>query len=460
MATDRLTGHLVRLIAGIRQALTGIDGDGTAGLASLTAFAIRICSAGLAFLSQVVLARLMGQFEYGIFVFAWVFAIILGNLSCLGFPTSLIRFIPQYRESGSLPELRGLLFTSQVFVFVSAGLMAAAGILCLYLIGDRIDAYFLVPLYLGAFALPMIALGDVLDGAARANNWPVNALSPTFLVRPVLILVFAAIAVLSGFSATAIVTMAAALAATSATTLGQFFILGRRLRRRYGAGDRLVLFTRWFRVALPIFLVEGFYYLLTNSDVIMVGFFVEPDLVATYYAAAKIMALVHFVFFAVKAGASPRFSELVAARDRDRLASFIARTIRWTFWPSLAFGCIVLALGPFLLMLFGPNFTNGYPLMFVLFIGIMAKAAIGPAEALLIMSGHQGICAAIYAGAFFCNIFGNIILIPLIGITGAAIATAFAMTIEAALLFMTVRKNLDIDMIFGPVNRKPASEIS
>jgi O-antigen/teichoic acid export membrane protein len=98
--------------------------------------------------------------------------------------------------------------------------------------------------------------------------------------------------------------------------------------------------------------------------------------------------------------------------------------------------------------------------MFVLFIGIMAKAAIGPAEALLIMAGRQRICAAVYAGAFLCNIVGNLILIPVIGIIGAAIATAFAMTIEAVLLFVTVRKNLDINMIIGPVNSRTTSEIS
>ena len=34
----------------------------------------------------------------------------------------------------------------------------------------------------------MIALGDTLDGTARANAWPIRALSPTYIIRPVLIL--------------------------------------------------------------------------------------------------------------------------------------------------------------------------------------------------------------------------------------------------------------------------------
>ena len=74
---------------------------------SLIAFAIRLVSAAIAFVSQILLARWMGDFEYGIFVLVWTAAIIAGNLSCFGFATSIIRFVPQYRATGSNDELRG-----------------------------------------------------------------------------------------------------------------------------------------------------------------------------------------------------------------------------------------------------------------------------------------------------------------------------------------------------------------
>jgi Polysaccharide biosynthesis protein len=89
-----------------------VDDRSVAGRMSLIAFSIRIVNAVIAFASQVLLARWMGSFEYGIFVLVWVTMIILGSLSCLGFHTSVIRFIPEYRERGMLPELRGILLTS------------------------------------------------------------------------------------------------------------------------------------------------------------------------------------------------------------------------------------------------------------------------------------------------------------------------------------------------------------
>lgn len=47
---------------------------------ALVAFSVRIVSAAIAFLSQIILARLMGEFEYGIFVFVWVLVILFGSL--------------------------------------------------------------------------------------------------------------------------------------------------------------------------------------------------------------------------------------------------------------------------------------------------------------------------------------------------------------------------------------------
>ena len=85
------------------------DERGEAGRISLIAFVIRVVSAVIAFVSQVLLARWMGSFEYGIFVLVWTTMIIVGNLACLGFHTSVIRFIPEYRERDMLPELRGIL---------------------------------------------------------------------------------------------------------------------------------------------------------------------------------------------------------------------------------------------------------------------------------------------------------------------------------------------------------------
>ena len=134
-------------------------------------------------------------------------------------------------------------------------------------------------------------------------------------------------------------------------------------------------------VALPIFLVEGFFFLLINVDVLMVGREMDPQHVAIYFAATKIMALAHFVYFAVKASVAQRYSDLLHSGSREEFASFAQASVRWTFWPTLVLGIVILMAGYPLLRLFGTAFTEGYPLLFILIIGVIAVPAWGQRKA-------------------------------------------------------------------------------
>ncbi len=95
------------LIEKLGPILTSDDPKHLAQRMALIAFAIRVVSAAIAFVSQIILARVMGEFEYGIYVFVWVLVVLFGNLSCLGFHTAIIRFLPQYHARDALPEIRG-----------------------------------------------------------------------------------------------------------------------------------------------------------------------------------------------------------------------------------------------------------------------------------------------------------------------------------------------------------------
>ncbi|TCA20629.1 lipopolysaccharide biosynthesis protein [Rhizobium leguminosarum bv. viciae] len=434
-------GRMLRMLAAV---LTERGEKAAAQRMALTAFSIRILSAALAFVSQIVLARLMGEYEYGIFVFVWVLVVVFGDLSCLGFHTAIIRFLPQYRAAGAFEEIRGLTGTARIFALLSGTTVLAAGMLGLHFFGDMIQVYYLVPIFIGLIAMPMIALGDILEGTSRANHWPVMALSPVYIVRPILIILFMLIAIAIGAEHTAVTAMQAALVATFVTALGQYAATLYRLRRHYDEGPSKIDFLAWFSVAFPIFLIEGVSFLLTNSDVVVVGIFLEPHDVAIYFAAAKTIALVHFINFSVKAASGPRFSSIIAEGDHAQLATAAIDAARWTFWPALGVGLVVLAAGHLLLSLFGGAFTSGYLVMAILLAGILAKSLVGPAETLLMMAGKQNLCVALYAGALTANVSLNLALIPHYGIEGTAIATASAMAVEAILLHVAVRHTLGI----------------
>ena len=408
------------------------------------AFLIRVFSAGLIYLSQILLARWMGSFEFGIYVYVWTLVSVIGDLSDLGFATSTQRFVPAYAKRGAFDLLRGFLSRSRWLAVASATVIAVAGIVAVRLLEPHLTDYLVLPLSIAFATLPFYALMQMQDGIARAHGWINLALLPPYLVRHLVMLTIVSAAYLLHFPTDAKTALTATAVALALTVIGQTFVLNRRLARTVPAGPKAYEVKTWLSVSLPILIVEGFYLLLTTVDIVMLQHFRSPDDVAVYYAAAKTLALITFVHFAVSAAVGHRFSEYHATRDHARLNGILSDSIRWTFWGSLAASVVILSMGRTVLWLFGEQFVAGYHLMFILAAGLMARASVGPIERLLNMLGEQRSCAAVYAGAFVLNLVLCVVLIPRIGVDGAAVATATALIFESVMLFLVTKRRLGL----------------
>ncbi|MGB7286118.1 MAG: polysaccharide biosynthesis C-terminal domain-containing protein [Salaquimonas sp.] len=439
-------------LAKVDEIIGGQGDSAISGRIALFAFAIRIFSAAIAYLSQVVLVRWMGAFEYGVFIAVWVAAVILGGIACLGFQTGIIRFISEYRSSGEDDHLRGAIFGSLLWAVCGATLIAVIGSYGIYHFGDFFSNYYIIPIYLAAICLPMLALQEVQDGVARAHNWAGVALTPTFILRPILILAAMALAIFLGYPADAPTAMIATIIAVYIASFGQFVLLALRLRKAVPKGPKKFMPAQWLTITIPIFMIEGFYNLLTNVDILFVSHYMEPEDVSIYFAAAKTLALVHFVYFAVKAAAAHRFSTYRSSGNQVRYEQFINETVHWTFWPSLALALLMLVIGKYFLMLFDPSFVSGESVIWILTIGIIARAAVGPAESVLTMSGKQKACAFVYAVTLGLNLVLNWFLIPRYGLNGAAMATSSSMVFEAFALYAASKRTLNLHIFIIPRN--------
>jgi len=428
------------------RAWLGSDRAATQRVAGM-AFVIRVSAAGIVFLSQIVLARWMGGVEFGIYVSVWTWLLLAGDTVHLGLPLTAQRFIPEYTHRNDFDTLRGFLIGSRWLVFALATAFALLGIVIVYALRPWLGADWIIPFYLACVSLPFYSLALMCDGLARSYDWIGLAIAPHSLLRPLVLFALMALAYLAGRPINATTTILALTIAIWSTTLLQLVLLDRRLRHVVPRGRRAYDLRRWFSVSLPIVVMWAFYTALAYADVLVLQQFRPPQEVAHYYAALKTLLLVGFIHFSVSAAVAHQFTALHVAGDRGALAAFVARSVRWTFWPSLAATLVMLALGKPLLWLFGPDFVAGYPFMFVLALGLMARAAVGPAERLLNMLGEQRICAVIYAAAFALNVSACIALIPRYGGMGAACATASAMILESMLLYAVAQRKLRLRML-------------
>jgi O-antigen/teichoic acid export membrane protein len=433
---------LAGVIARVKALLAERSDSRIAQLMAGKVFLVRVANALLVLVTQVLLARWMGSFEFGIYIYVWTWVLMIGALCDLGLSSAARRFIPEYTELKAFDALRGFLAGSRWLAFGIATTVGLAGALGVMLLAPYLDSFTVIPLYLACVILPIYGLVQVQAGIAQSYDWPNLALMPFFIIRQLAIAALMGAAYLAGAPTDAVTTMMVAVVTTWLVTIGQMFALNRRLKKTMPSGPKRYEVKTWLATSIPIFVVEGFYLLLTYVDILTLEHFRSPDEVAVYYAGARLLAIVAFVYFAIAGAATHKFTEYHVAGDRARLAAFFAQTIKWTFWPSLACCALILALGRPLLGLFGAGFESGYTVMLILSVGMLARAAVGPAERLLNMLGERKPCAIVYAVAFAINLGLCVILIPRMGIDGAAVATSIALVAESIMLYRVAKRRL------------------
>ena len=423
------------------------------------AFAIRIASAGIVFVSQVLIARWMGSFEFGAYVYVSTALVLVSELVHFSLPLTAQRFIPEYTQEGSFDRLRGFLSGSRWLVFGFGTGVALLGALITYWLGPRVSDHMVLPYYFACAALPFFALTVMNDGVARTYNWINVALLPAYIIRPLTFIVIVAGLYAAHMPLNASIVMGALAFAGWSAALLQHIQLDRKLKAVMPAGPKRYEIKRWLSIACPIILVWGFYTLLLSIDILLLKQFSSEEVVAHYYAAGKVLAPVSIIYFAVAAAAAHRYTDYHVAGDRAGLVAFADNTVRWVFWPSLVLTLVIVAFGHELLGLFGPAFVAGYPVMAILAVGQMARAAVGPAERILNMLGQQRACAIAYAAVFAFDVGACVLLAPIYGAIGAAIATAATFVLESVLLFAIAKRKLGLHLFiwqFSRTSRRPA----
>lgn len=410
------------------------------------AFVARVVNAGLGFGTQVLLARWMGDREYGIYAYLWVWLLVAGGVGSLGLPVAALKLVPDYTARRDWAGLRGFLAVARGVALVPATLAAllAGGAFAAFASGEA--ASYLPATLVVLVVLPLYVLTDIQTGIARAYDFADLGLAADYLLRPILLLAFAALVHVTGWGGTASTIMTATLAAMAATTVIQGVLLHARLHARVPAGPRRLDYGRWTDLSWPLLTVTAFTLLLGSTDILVLKLFVGPEEIALYFAATKIIAIASFVSYGVANTSAHRFAAHIAGGDTSAMAALAAETVRWTFWPTLAVACGLAVVGIPLLSLFGPQFAAGYPVVLILGLGLVAGATVGPADRALAMADHGRLTASIYAVSFGANLVLAIALTPLFGLTGAAASTALAMAGRAVLLRRAARNRLGLDM--------------
>jgi len=417
-------------------------------------FTIRVVGAGLTYGSMIFLARWLGSYDFGIYAYVFVIVTLLGLAFSFGFNNSAVRFVSSYLARKKRRRLSGFLQQSYgiVLALSSLGALLSAGLL--YVFRGSIEPHYFLPLLVGLLCVPVWTLLNQLEATARALGWVNVAYIPGYVLRPLLLMGFVGGAVLLGAVPDAVGALWAMLGACAVAALAQGMLVYSGIRQHL-VGAKAAFHTRhWVTVSFSFLMIDGFRMLLDNTDVLMIGRLLDPHSVAVYFAVIRTGGLVAFVSFSIIALAVPKFAELHSTGTGRELQSLVSEVIQLIFWPSLLMAVALALLGPFALSLFGTDFESGYPTLLVVLTGLVLRSATIPVEYLLNMTGHHRDTMWVYAVAAVANIGLNLLLIPMYGILGAAIATYAAMLSGNFWLYLLVRKRLRVNAFVFPIRSK------
>ena len=421
-------------------------------------FAIRVVGAGLTYASTILLARWLGAFDFGIYAYVLVIITLLGLALSFGFSSAGLRLVPDYLGRKRWRRLTGFLVQSYAIILALSALGAVTGAALVVALRGFIAPYYFMPLLVGLLCVPIWTLLNQGEAMAPAFGWVNLAYVPGYIARPLLLIVFVGGLAIVGHHPNATVALWAMIGACGIAAAGQGVLVLAGIRRRVGKVAGSFHTRYWVLTSLSFLMIDGFRLLLDNTDVLMIGRLLDPHSVAIYFAAIRTAGLVAFVSFAMIALAVPKFAEINATGTREELQAFVSGVLKMMFWPSLATAIALAALGPFVLSLFGTGFEAGYPTMLIVLTGLVLRAASGPVEYLLNMTGHQRDTLRVYACAAVGTVVLDALLIPTLGIMGAAIGTYTAMLSGNLWLYFLVKKRLGVHAFIFRLPGRRATE--
>jgi O-antigen/teichoic acid export membrane protein len=406
-------------------------------------FAVLATGAGIAFVMQLCLARWLGATAYGTYTYVVAWSGLLAIAAGMGFPTLVLRVLPDYSIRQDWGRVRGMLATSLVGTVLIGALIALLGITLVLSLGWQSKAS--VPdTVMGFVMVPPLALMALQQEMVRSFRRIGLAYAPSLLLRPGLIILGAACVLAIGHQ----LDSSMALALTTAATVSAIGLQAWRFRRALGP---TVLSARpvyergiWIKAALPLLLVSGFIVIIEQTDIVMVGAILGDRAAGLYGAAAKTASLVGLILIAVNTIGAPMFSVLFAQDRQKDLQRLVSAMVAWAFWPSCLLSIILATCAPLVLATFGPGFASAEWSLRVLLVGQIVNAAAGSVGWLMLLSGRQNVAARVYGWVALIHVVLLAALTPAFGIVGAAAATTLTMSLWNVWLHAAVVRELNI----------------
>jgi len=398
--------------------------------------AIRALSMGLSFAVSVVLARLLGVREFGLYSLAMSVLGLLVVPATFGFPQLLVREIAAYRVKGEWGLIRGLLrFAQRTSLFASLGI-TLVGSLVLWLLSDRFSGEAVLVLALAFLALPLWALLNLHGEALRGFEQILAGQWVSTVMRPLGFLILVGVAWLfAGGLADASLALGLHILAAGIALTFAFYLLRRQLIRSVASNAVSQNTAVWIRSALSLAVLYLIGLIPQHAGILMLGWMCGPEEVGLYKVAYQTALLVPLGVSMVNIVVAPIISRLFAEGNLYALRRLVTKVTLISLLLALPFALFFLIKGSWLLSsLFGEEFRESRQTLILLTLSQVIYVLTAPLGLALVMTRFESRLAFASGVAWFFHVVLNLILIPIYGINGVGISYGSSMAMFYAMV--------------------------
>lgn len=408
------------------------------------AFLVKSSGALLALLLQVLLARAMGVSEFGVYILVFNWVMVLATFANLGLHLPIIRFVSSYRVERRFGALRGMLRRCAQLVLASSALLTLLYLAVVAGLTDTLEPSLAATLWVGAAALPLMALTHTGKSFMFAFRRSAAGMAPDLVLRPLLVAAAVGVVLVLTGTVSAPLAMVLMVAGGGAALLSTWWLVGRSRPaecRREAAEFESAL---WLRTALPFLLVAAAELLLARTDILVLGMLRPTAEVGIYASANLLAAALSMVTTSIEGVVAPRFAEQFARDDRGAAQRLLTRMVWGLSAVMLPAALLMLLFGEWVLTIFGRDFSAGGSVLAILVVGQLVTAAVGPVGMLLGIGGQQKRFALYMGMAGGLNLILAFSLIPALGAEGAAWARLATLLFYTSILGYLVWRRLGV----------------
>ncbi len=390
------------------------------------AFSATIFTAIVGYGFKIYLARFLGAEALGVCALGITIISFLGRLNVLGIPESAVRFVAQYSASRKIPELRALLWNA--FWILLATNLIFGGILLK--VGPWIAIRFYhspdLARYFSIFALMMLLsalnlyFGDVLTGyreVGRRNIVSKFIASPATIVATVILVTL-------GFGLTGYLVgqIFSACCVLALLVYWAWRLTPAEARRpdfnRLGIGREVWSFSA------AVFGVQILQFFIVQTDRVALGVYRNAHEVGIYAVVISMVAYETIFLQSVNQIFAPVIADIHSRGEKQILGRLFQTLTKWILGLTLPLAIVVICYAHPIMRVFGKDFEAGWSALVIGTLGQLVNCAVGSVGFLLLMSGHERRLVRVQAIMAVVMVVLCFKLVPLWGVTGAAIAAA------------------------------------